>query len=411
MYLVLFDFFLILSRNMLIFSLLSVKITLFIDNGKLNKLIFLIKLLHVKMKRFKFFILSALLSAGALFATSCGGDDDEEEPSQNNGTETPSDKPNGQGDPDKKTFTVTFDTNGGSKVDAQTVEDGAKATKPADPTKDGFSFVKWTNDGVAYNFDDAVKADLTLKAVWEKVIVYPEGAIIGAFSVSATKKVAFSSGNLQYQASTQSWRFAPNQTDVIGADNANISTSYDGWIDLFGWGTGLNPTSNGIEATGYASFNDWGKQIGDGKTWYTLSNKEWKYLLKTRKNASQKYGMATVNSVNGVVLLPDDFTLPDGVTFMSGAAADWGDEFFKSINEYSADQWALMQQAGAVFLPAAGYRGETELYRMGWEGDYWASSSYDEFLAYCMGFFSDDISADGYNTRSYGYAVRLVNTL
>ena len=60
------------------------------------------------------------------------------------------------------------------------------------------------------------------------------GAIKAAFSVSADKKVYFSKGNLQYQASTGTWRFAENQYDIIGEDNANISSTYSGWIDSSG---------------------------------------------------------------------------------------------------------------------------------------------------------------------------------
>lgn len=64
-----------------------------------------------------------------------------------------------------------------------------------------------------------------------------EGALKGEFSVSATKKVHFSQGNLQYQASTKTWRFAEHQYDYIGSANSQISSSYTGWIDLFGYGT------------------------------------------------------------------------------------------------------------------------------------------------------------------------------
>lgn len=64
----------------------------------------------------------------------------------------------------------------------------------------------------------------------------------GKFSVSPTQQVYFSKGNLQYQASTKTWRFAKHQWDFIGSSNKNISPDYEGWIDLFGWGTGDNPT-------------------------------------------------------------------------------------------------------------------------------------------------------------------------
>ncbi|MBR4498358.1 MAG: hypothetical protein IKP08_06750 [Bacteroidales bacterium] len=77
-----------------------------------------------------------------------------------------------------------------------------------------------------------------------------DGAILAEFSVSDSTKVHFSQGNLQYQASSNTWRFAENQWDFVGdsidgtvyekgikSDNAKISSSYDGWIDLFGFGT------------------------------------------------------------------------------------------------------------------------------------------------------------------------------
>ena len=57
------------------------------------------------------------------------------------------------------------------------------------------------------------------------------------FLVSATKQVRFSQGNLQYQASTNTWRFAETQYSIVGNANENISSSYSGWIDLFGRGT------------------------------------------------------------------------------------------------------------------------------------------------------------------------------
>ena len=51
------------------------------------------------------------------------------------------------------------------------------------------------------------------------------GLIKGEFSVSATQKVSFSQGNLQYRASTDTWRFAENQFVCIGENNSNISST------------------------------------------------------------------------------------------------------------------------------------------------------------------------------------------
>ena len=74
------------------------------------------------------------------------------------------------------TYTVTFDSDGSSAVSAQTIEEGGKATKPADPTKEGFDFVGWTFEGTEWNFDNTVNGDMTLVAVWtEKEVTPPAG--------------------------------------------------------------------------------------------------------------------------------------------------------------------------------------------------------------------------------------------
>ena len=68
-------------------------------------------------------------------------------------------------------YTVSFNANGGSAVKSQTVKYGAKASKPADPTRSGYAFKGWYSDkGLmkAYDFNAAVKGNLTLYAKWEK---------------------------------------------------------------------------------------------------------------------------------------------------------------------------------------------------------------------------------------------------
>ena len=70
-------------------------------------------------------------------------------------------------------YTVTFDSNGGSAVTAQSIEAGQKATKPTDPTKDGYDFKGWTLSGSAYDFNTAVNGDITLVATWEQKQVVP----------------------------------------------------------------------------------------------------------------------------------------------------------------------------------------------------------------------------------------------
>ena len=84
----------------------------------------------------------------------------------------------------------------------------------------------------------------------EKPLYPTVGAINARYSVSDSVTVVFAKGNLQYQAVTNTWRFAENQYDVIGEENALVDTFYNGWIDLFGWGT------SGFDSLMPYSFND-----------------------------------------------------------------------------------------------------------------------------------------------------------
>lgn len=240
----------------------------------------------------------------------------------------------------------------------------------------------------------------------------PEGAIGGLFSVSATQKVLFSQGNLQYQASTNTWRFAENQWDYVGHDNSNISSSYSGWIDWFGWGTGNNPTNSSTNNGDYNPFNDWGNNaISNGgntaNAWRTLTHDTWVYVFNTRSTPSGiRYAKATVNGINGVILLPDDWNSSHyslSNTNVSGASY--------SSNNISQSNWTNRLEAnGAVFLPAAGFRGGTSVYDVGSGGRYWSASYVDSDCAHYVSFY--DGYLDSGNNRRYrrdGLSVRLVS--
>lgn len=70
---------------------------------------------------------------------------------------------------DLESVTVTFDVDGGSAVDAQTVYVGEKATKPADPTKDEATFGGWFADAektTEFDFDAPIMEATTVYAKW-----------------------------------------------------------------------------------------------------------------------------------------------------------------------------------------------------------------------------------------------------
>lgn len=239
----------------------------------------------------------------------------------------------------------------------------------------------------------------------------PEGAINGLFSVSPTQKVYFSQGNLQYQASTNTWRFADNQWDYVGdsengtvfengikCDNALISSIYDGWIDLFGWGTsGYNhgavcwqPWSTGAytglyNVYGFSNYNlydqtgeaDWGYNAiynggnQENSGWRTLTIDEWDYLLNNRNTVSGiRYAKAKVNGINGIVVLPDDWNSSYyPLDNINGGGASFDN------NTISISQWETLEQYGAGFLPITGNRhGTGIIHNSIYTGYYWSAS-------------------------------------
>lgn len=221
----------------------------------------------------------------------------------------------------------------------------------------------------------------------------PEGAIPFPFSVSASKQVYFSQGNLQWSATgggttptthvtadgvgEGTWRFAENQWDFIGNNNSgtvygvggdmtvkcsnvNIGQNYQGWIDLIGFGTSgynnVEPWFTTDDRTRYPNQNidstnfDWGvyNAISNGGNavglWRVLSRAEYNYII-----ANSQCGLANVNGVLGMMILSDDFVLPVGLSF-SQTIANF------TTNVYSIAEFELLEQAGAMFIPASGCR-------------------------------------------------------
>ncbi len=298
------------------------------------------------------------------------------------------------------------------------------------------------------------------------------------FSIDPTHQIEFAHGNLQYKASENKWRIAENQYDFVGTyytahffsgskgyfedpaignvyeggvkcNNTNESIgdvmSTDCWIDLFGWNTWDKPLLVSADpadfATGQASFTDWGHNtIYDTKsgteytpdTWRTPTMDEWMYIIGGRTNAQYLCGLASIDdptygNVKGLILLPDEFVKPDGITFhhmtdpstnyylayqglgvnevYQGAsntypntiydrpspidatifnnylnAALEDDHYLYNQNRYTVSQWEQLEAAGAVFLPAAGWT------QIRWVSSYdhslgvWALPHFENFL-------------------------------
>lgn len=206
-------------------------------------------------------------------------------------------------------------------------------------------------------------------------------SLIGLFSVSAERQVCFAPGNLEYGVD---YHFAEHQYDCGG---------------YFGWGTGGTPTLTSTDYLDYPTFDDWGSYI-DGD-WRTLTYDEWRYVIFERDSASAKCGAATVCGVHGMILLPDNHNIG---TFHAGFNG-W------STNVYDASSWSDMEDAGAVFLPAAGYRHVTELRNVEISGGYWSSTPYCEYGACDLDIDDDYVDVDGSYSRGLGLSVRLVKNI
>ena len=255
------------------------------------------------------------------------------------------------------------------------------------------------------------------------------GALSGIFSVSANTKINFSQGNLQYRPRVKTWRFAANQYDIAGSENNNVfMQSYcSSWIDLFGYGTSgwdggagrfmpyetttndgeYTENTDGDDLTGFYANADWGYYnpiINGGNQmgmWRTLTYSEWNYLLTLRPNAAQLKGLATVNSVPGFVVLPDTWSCPAGMTFVNTDTS-------YTTNVYSSSDWATMEAAGAVFLPAAGSRISSTTANIGTLGNYWTSSHVNGTTGYAFHVApSANVMLNNVN-YSTGCSVRLV---
>ncbi len=278
------------------------------------------------------------------------------------------------------------------------------------------AILNFTITGLAAN----TNVNVSLKVAKGKIynITRCAPVINGKFSVSSTKQVYFSKGNLQATTTdlgeNWTWAFAANQWDYVGSVAANTSMKTDGTgtvtangtVDLFGWvGASSSWTSAakwGISASktsadygtvnGEALKSDWGNVPGIGSGWYTLSQAEWNYLFNTRTvNGGTGNGHSytigkKVNSKNGVVIYPDNYT---------GAA-------------YAGSDWNNFEAAGCVFLPAGGNRNGTLITSVGLGGYYWTSTSSEGsayYVYYTMSTMNTSTSTD---YRYNGCSVRLV---
>ena len=137
--------------------------------------------------------------------------------------------------------------------------------------------------------------------------------------------------------------------------------------------------ANETDLVQWSTANAWRedqKEVTGHNGWYVLSHSEWTHLLVTRTTTGNSE--CTVDGKKGIVILPDNWVKPAGVPNYNASYTDPG----YGTNVYTASEWELMAQSGAVFLPCKGYSTDgTVVINPTDHGRYWAS---------------DDNSTDGY---------------
>ncbi|MBP5722267.1 MAG: BACON domain-containing protein [Bacteroidales bacterium] len=325
--------------------------------------------------------------------------------------------------------TVTF-------VAEKNTEDYARSTQVKVYTKTASQTITVTQ--FSPSGDDYVPNDTQIEP---GNVTIEDGAIKAAFSIGENKKAYFSQGNLQYQASTGIWRFAEKQWYRVGddqfgevyengvkCDNALISPTYSGWIDLFCFGTSgykgrsesYQPYSTSrtfwdyavtpevpLDLTGEDRNSDWGvyNKISNGgnaaNMWRTPTEDEWTYLLSKRKDAENKFRLSVVAGVMGVVVLPDDCTL----------------NLWDIDTDFNEKEWNAMESNGAVFFPVAGSRDSVyvDYVDAKWGDDdrvpfgyYWSTTIDGDYSAKVWVISHCSYDDTGWMRLSLGASVRLI---
>ena len=332
-----------------------------------------------------------------------------------------------------------------SKATAMTISDGANvytincgyvdegiyvAIKPI--TSANIKYTVITNDGKVWT--KSVSGKTYAAGDWFPLglrMTLDTDMIPGLFSVSASKKVYFAKGNLQYTKSTSTWSFMDHQYSTVET-NGEVGTNYanKNVVSLFGWGTSNQTITNYGEAfrpwstvatgafygpsgnynlTGTYANGDWGVNMGSG--WRTLTKDEWLYLFGMTANnydkeghaRYRKYFRATVNGVIGIVVLPDDIS---GISDIPEVSSRGKTSTFDG-KTYTTDAWATLEAAGCVFLPAAGSRAGTSVRGVNSYGYYWSSTAASDNSAYEV-IIGSEVRPLESTGRDVGCLVRLV---
>lgn len=293
---------------------------------------------------------------------------------------------------------------------------------------------------------------------------------LGAVSIASGKYAVFAPGNLQATISTvdgagtptaATWAFNTYQYGYLGESQTSFSEGST--IDLFTW-VGNSSAVTGLEAYGildgktkdYGNVgsetlkSDWGGNLISYKgntyasgTWRTPTSYsnvdftnvgELQWLLGPNLGTSisanpgtncrasstvnevtnARYAFSSINGVKGLIIFPDNYTHPTSLSshqiarINSAYQSDWSD----FSEDFSLEEWALIEAAGAIFLPCAGARDPgMSIGLVGTRGFYWANKGgpNDTYARYVL--LNPNGGLNQSLPRYEGFSVRLIRDL
>ena len=264
------------------------------------------------------------------------------------------------------------------------------------------------------------------------------------FKVAADKSVRFTPGNLQYigsKAGKEHWQLAPTQYSYLGTANAkpanaDAGATFNGDVDLFGWGevaapfkgSTVNSEYLGTEVPGgntpLPAANDWATKFNNGTKLYidyakdveysaagsyiTLSKDQWVYLFANQQFALCQVTLSNGSKVNGVAVAPSgvDAATMTGYGFAVLGAGSGSSRF--TDNPIDQD---VIDSNGLLFLPAAGFRSGASVGGVGAYGYYWSTTSSSETNAYNVYFHGSYFNSASSSNRFNGFSVRLASVV
>ena len=366
--------------------------------------------------------------------------------------------------------TVTIN---GEDVTYKYVASGTTVTIAA-TSADGYEFTKWSDGATDVSRDVTVNENVTYKAEFTKSQSQADGSLPGVFTINANgDKVKFSQGNLQYHCNDHVWRFAPNQYDYIGdggstcgnvtyGDNTKIANGYNGWIDLFGWGTSGSGKSRDVTKEKYEPWSvvtsaasyyingaksgtlnikdetDWGFntiQVFDGKSyidgrplngWRTPTQEDWEHIMGISGlgRGGLRYMQCFVNindtNVYGIFVFPDNWSVDDWPTDSKPDESKYNNKGSVGVSPgltFQSSVYNGLVNKGVVFLPQTGYTYNKEFKTQYSDGrkyhnmSYWSATSTGASNTFELAVYHSKAYVVALGTtvgRYYNCAVRLV---